>query len=85
MAPPPGRYVYGSHAELLVQLVVEKADGRRQIVASDGSWRSTDAGPIRYADILDGEVHDLRQAIAGWDQPGFDAAGWKPVHAAPLE
>ena len=32
--------------------------GRRapQQVVSDGTWRSTDAGPIRYADILDGEV-----------------------------
>jgi alpha-L-rhamnosidase len=85
LAPAPGRYFYGTHTQLLMQLTVETADGRRQVVVSDGSWQSTGAGPIRSADILDGEVHELRQTIPGWDLPGFDAAAWKPVRAAPLD
>ena len=84
MAPPPGRFVYGHYAQLLSQLELETTDGQRQSIISDGSWRTTDEGPIRYADILDGEVHDARQEIPGWDRPGFDDSTWQSVHAEPL-
>ena len=34
-------------------------------------------GEIRAADLYDGSFIDLRQSRAGWDRPGFDAAGWQ--------
>ena len=84
LAPPPGRFIYGSCAQWLSQLEVTTTDDQTQQVVSDGTWRTTDEGPIRYADILDGEVQDARQEIPGWDRPGLDDSTWQSVHAEPL-
>ncbi len=83
LAPPPGRFIYGCCAQWLSQLEITTTDGRKQQVVSDAAWRTTDEGPIRYADILDGEVQDARQEIPGWDRSGFDDAAWQGVHAEP--
>ena len=44
-------------------------------------WRTT-TGATRYADLLMGECHDLRHAIAGWDRPGFDDSAWPAARVA---
>ena len=75
----PVRHLYGERPRLLVQLEVELADGRTQIVVTDGTWKDTTDGPIRKADILDGEVYDARREMPGWDTAGFDDAAWRPV------
>ena len=49
---------YGEHTRLLAQLVLEAADGTRQIVATDGSWTAT-TGSTREADFLMGETCDM--------------------------
>ena len=57
-----GRYVeaYGfGPPRVSLQLVVEFADGRRQVVVTDGSWRCSH-GPIRQNGIYEGE--HLRRA-----------------------
>ena len=69
---------YGTRPELLAQLIVTFADGSQQWVVTDEHWRARD-GAIRHADLLMGEKHDLRLEPAGWDAPGFDAAGWPAV------
>ena len=46
---------------------------------SDGAWKSTTDGPIRFNCILAGESYDARREMPGWDQPGFDASRWKPA------
>ncbi|HRH28001.1 MAG TPA: alpha-L-rhamnosidase N-terminal domain-containing protein, partial [Aquabacterium sp.] len=56
-----GRYFYGKTPALLVQLELTYADGSHETVLSDPSWRVTDAGPIREADLLMGEAHDARR------------------------
>ena len=76
------RRIYGKTPELLLHLDVQYANGRRLIVTSDGSWRRTSDGPIRSADVYDGETYDARQEMAGWDLPGFDDKAWKPVVVA---
>ena len=73
------RNFYGRKLRLLFQLDLEYADSSRETIASDASWRATTDGPIRSADLLDGEVVDARKEMAGWDAPGFDDAAWKPV------
>ncbi len=75
----PVRHIYGDRPRLLVQLQIELADGRAQILTTDNTWRYTLEGPIRYADILDGQVYDATREIPGWDTPAFDDAGWHPV------
>ncbi len=77
MAMP--RFPYGSFPRFLCQLEIEFTDGARQIVATDASWRSTTAGPIRSSGIYDGEVYDARQEQAGWDTSGFAAVAWRPA------
>lgn len=70
----PGRGHYGRRPAFLAQI---HGDGSPEpIVWTDGSWRATTRGPIRSADILDGEVYDARMELPGWDGPGFSDSGW---------
>ena len=51
---------YGTQTKLIVQLEIEKTDGTRQTIVTDGSWKWSNDGPIRSADIQDGEAVDMR-------------------------
>lgn len=75
-----GTDVYGPDNSVIAELVVDYADGTSEVVTTDDGWVTTD-GPTREADLLDGESYDARVAaeVAGWDEPGFDAAGWDAV------
>jgi len=75
----PGRRWYGDKLRVIVQIDVRLKDGSRKLIISDENWKTTTAGPIRSADIFDGEVYDARMEMPGWDQPGFNAAAWKPA------
>ena len=83
LAPPPGRFIYGCCGSGYRNWRSPRPTGGTQQVVSDAAWHTTDEGPIRYADILDGEVQDARQEIPGWDRPGFDDSAWQGVHAEP--
>src|SRR5262249_44337312 len=76
------RNIYGDHPRLIDQLEVELANWKTERVATDASWRTTREGPIRAADILDGEVYDARREMPGWDRPRFDDKGWQPPDVA---
>jgi alpha-L-rhamnosidase len=75
----PRRGPYGLNRRLLLKLVVEKQDGTRQIVVSDGTWQMNQDGPIRAADNFLGETYDARKEKPGWDMPGFKSRGWSRV------
>ena len=64
---------YGTTIALLTQLDVTFADGTTTSVGTDGSWRSTPSH-ILGADLIAGEVHDLRRRRA-W----ADWSSWTPV------
>ena len=66
---------------LLVQLELTYADGSKQTVVSDGSWKVSDQGPILANNEYDGEAYDARLAMTGWTRPGFSAAPerWSPA------
>ncbi|MFB4295776.1 family 78 glycoside hydrolase catalytic domain [Actinomadura sp. NTSP31] len=72
---------YGEAPQLIVQLLLDFADGSRRWVLSDGDWREH-PGPIRHSDLLMGEYVDARREPPGWDEPGFDDGGWRPVLVA---
>jgi alpha-L-rhamnosidase len=61
---------------LLVELRIELEDGRTQVIASDTNWKTTE-GPITFSCIYGGESYDARREQAGWNEPGFDDAGWQ--------
>jgi len=75
----PRRGVYGPNRRLLVQLMIEKADGTREIVKTDGRWKIHLDGPIQNVDIFLGETYDVRKEIPNWDSPGFDDSQWMPA------
>jgi alpha-L-rhamnosidase len=58
-----------------LQLEVTFADGRRQIVTTDDSWRTLD-GPTLHDSIYSGERYDARRLPKDWNTAGFDAAKW---------
>ncbi len=74
-----------SERGLLHKLVVEHADGTRQVVTSDGSWRVTrDTRFVADAERRNGEGEwidhqDGRGVIRGWAEPGFDDSAWAPA------
>jgi alpha-L-rhamnosidase len=72
------RNAYGEHLALLFQLRIVYADGRVQVVGSDGSWRAT-TGPIRMSDDYNGETYDARLEKPGWSRAGYDDEGWDGV------
>ncbi len=72
------RNIYGEHAGLLAQLEITYADGSRERVISDGSWRAA-TGPLLSSQIYDGEVYDARLERPGWSAPGYDDGDWAGV------
>jgi alpha-L-rhamnosidase len=69
----------GRKPQLLLQLELSYEDGSSQTIASDGSWKATHQGPIRFSGIYDGEIYDARMEMPGWDKTGFDDAAWRSV------
>ena len=66
---------YGPSPRLLLELVIESADGALQRIVSDGSWR-TSSGPVLQNNLFGGEVYDARLEKTGWLEPGYDDSGW---------
>lgn len=77
---PPS--IYGKKLALLCQIAVEYADGSREIIVSDGSWKATNAGPVRKNEIYFGEIYDARMEMPGWNTVGFDDRNWNPARTA---
>ncbi len=63
---------------VIVQLVVDFADGTSQTVASDRTWKAGQ-GPVLRNSVYLGEVYDARKEQRGWDRAGFDDSNWEPA------
>jgi alpha-L-rhamnosidase len=78
---------YGQDTSLLAQLIVIYADGSREVIATDGSWQASTDGPIREADLYNGETYDARKELAlddkTWDAPGYEASAWLKARVVP--
>lgn len=72
---------------LLVKVVVEHADGTREVTVSDDTWRVTrdtaqDISTITFRNSDAGDVverYDATREITGWDGPRFDDGAWSPA------
>jgi alpha-L-rhamnosidase len=62
---------------LRVLVTVDYADGSRQTVVSDPSFKTT-PGPILVDSVKAGEIYDARKEQPGWNLPGFDDKKWTP-------
>jgi alpha-L-rhamnosidase len=65
--------------KLCLQMEIEYADGKRDVVVSDGSWKLTEQGPLRANNEYDGEVYDARAEADGWARAGFKDDSWQSV------
>lgn len=59
----------------ILQLEVEYADGSKEQIVSDQTWKAG-FGPVIFNSIYDGETYDARLESPNWDKPGFDDACW---------
>lgn len=71
-----GRNFYGEVPAFLAQLEIEYTDGSRETILTDATWRVTDNGPTREADIIMGETYDARRTLGDWAHPGYDDQAW---------
>jgi alpha-L-rhamnosidase len=72
---------YGDNTGVLAELTVVSSDGTRSITATDASWVFAPSH-IEAADLVAGEVHDLRKKRDDWALPGADRSSWQPVRVA---
>ena len=83
---PGARDTYGTLLGLLAQLEITRTDGSRVVIVTDATWRSaTGRGPVRFADLYDGERYDATRELPGWSGPGFDDSGWAACRAGALD
>jgi alpha-L-rhamnosidase len=79
---PAGRYAFGdAPLRFLGQLEITYADGARETVATDETWRIAPA-PITRGEIYYGEDYDARLEQPGWATAGFTGQGWRAVDIA---
>lgn len=69
---------YGDRVAVLAQLHAEGPDGSVRRVGTGPDWVAA-VGAIHAADLIEGQVVDLRDEPQGWCQPGADLDGWTPV------
>lgn len=72
---------YGPTTAFLAEVHVTLADGTGLVVGTDAAWRSTPSH-VLAADLVAGEVHDLRLRVEGWCEPGTDRSRWDRVTVA---
>jgi len=72
------RNVFGDDQSFLGQLELTYADGTREVVATDTTWRASPS-PVIASGIYDGETYDARAEQPGWSRPGFDDRSWERV------
>jgi alpha-L-rhamnosidase len=73
--PPPVR--------VLALLHIVHANGVREVVATDSSWRSI-GGPILMSQLYAGETYDARRMPPGWDRAADGDRRWSAVRVMPV-
>ena len=66
---------YGKETALLFQLNITYADGSKDTVISDDTWKVSPS-PMLSSEIYDGEVYDARLEQNGWTTSSFNDSNW---------
>jgi alpha-L-rhamnosidase len=72
------RAFYGDRLGVIAQLQVTFADGHRQLVVTDETWRAGPSATLAN-DLYDGQTIDARLADGTWMYPGAALPGWGSV------
>ena len=70
---------------LLLCMFLEYEDGSVQRVVSDGTWKFTTGGPIRFNSVRAGETYDARRELGHWSSPGYKMESWKDALVAEVQ
>ncbi|KAF5691497.1 bacterial alpha-L-rhamnosidase domain-containing protein [Fusarium circinatum] len=76
------RNIHGTRTALLARLEITAADGTISTISTDETWEMTQ-GPIRMAEIYDGEKYDATAEIEGWSKAGSVSGDWQTVQVLP--
>lgn len=72
---------------LLLELRITYTDGSSEIIGTDEAWEVTTDGPVKMADLYDGEAYDARISLTGGKTTdtaiGADDLGWHPAVIEP--
>ncbi len=69
LATPYGCSWYGSSKALKLALHIDYADGSSEVVSTaDGGWQAG-TGPVRLADLMEGQTTDLTRSAGNWRTP----------------
>lgn len=74
---------YGKETALLLQINIKYTDGTTGHIITDGSWKASE-GPVRYAEIYNGEIYDARKEIKNWLANDFNDQSWNQVKILPF-
>ncbi|MES2647025.1 MAG: glycoside hydrolase family 78 protein [Bacteroidota bacterium] len=72
----PHKWHNFGYPKMLLQLEIEFADGSKQLIVSDNSWKVTADGPIRTNNEYDGEEYDATKEMPGWNRVCFNDSKW---------
>lgn len=75
----PKRGAYGLDRRLFFQMEVQYANGEKEALVSDDSWKLYADGPVRLADNFIGETYDAGKEVKDWQEADFDDSTWKRV------
>lgn len=64
------------YPKLRLNLIIEYADGSKETIVSNTSWKLTTEGPIRSNNEYDGEEYDARKELGNWSQTGYNDQNW---------
>ncbi|KAK9452802.1 bacterial alpha-L-rhamnosidase-domain-containing protein [Dipodascopsis uninucleata] len=73
------RNIYGEKVGLFAEIYCQYADGSSTTIVTDDTWECTE-GPIRSAELYDGEVYDARYEVSNWSKGGTEGQ-WSSVLA----
>ena len=79
-----GGSLYGTDPSLLARLRLDYSDGTTQWVDTNDSTWSARVGPVRAADLIDGESYDARLDQRGWLLATLRRQRLEPRHVASL-
>lgn len=85
MPPNPNSYrPFGKSLVLAVELAVTYADGTREVITADKSFRVKEH-PVIMSNVYGSETWDGRLVQKGWSRVDFDASRWAAAAVVPAE
>ena len=77
------RNSFGTKCQFYGQIVLEYADGSKEVIGTDEQFKWT-IGGLLVSDMFMGDIYDATKEPEGWNRVGFDDSTWSHVHVADI-